>query len=91
MSKDQLKDKFIELRIKGETFDSIAKELKVSKQTLINWSKERNIKETITAAQLIKYQSILKMYKHNREGKINYFYELLKKLKEEFNSKDLQN
>jgi len=37
---NDVKHKFIELRAKGLSFDKIAKELKTSKQTLIDWSKE---------------------------------------------------
>ncbi len=35
-----LKERFVELRAKGHSYSSIAKELKKSKQTIINWSKE---------------------------------------------------
>jgi orotate phosphoribosyltransferase-like protein len=35
-----VKEQFVELRARGWSFDRIAKELKVSKQTLINWSRE---------------------------------------------------
>jgi len=54
MTKDEKKEQFVELRIKEETFESIAKELEVSKQTLINWSKEYEINTTITTAKLMK-------------------------------------
>ena len=37
---NEIKHKFIELRAKGFSFDKISKELKTSKQTLIEWSKE---------------------------------------------------
>ena len=36
----ETKNKFIELRAKGYSFDKIAKELGIAKQTLIDWSKE---------------------------------------------------
>lgn len=36
----EAQEKFIELRVKGLSFDRIAKELRVSKPTLITWSKE---------------------------------------------------
>jgi DNA-binding XRE family transcriptional regulator len=67
MNKEELKDKFLEMRINGETFEFIATELKVSKQTLINWSKENDIKESLQIARTIKYQKILKIYKQNRD------------------------
>ena len=36
----ETKHNFIKLRAKGNSFDKIAKELGVAKQTLIDWSKE---------------------------------------------------
>ncbi len=89
MSNQDLKEKFIELRIQDETFEAIAEKLKVSKQTLIKWSKEDEIKETITTAHLMKYQSILKIYEQNRQGKIEYFASLSKKMKDELKKRDL--
>jgi len=88
MSKQDAKDKFIELRIKGETFESIAKKLNVSKQTVINWSKEKNIQEAIETAELMKIQSILKTYQLNREAKIKYYCELNDKIKNELSKRD---
>lgn len=38
---------FIELRIKGSTFENIAQEIQVSKQTLISWNQKTEIKEVI--------------------------------------------
>jgi transcriptional regulator len=40
MELTESKQRFIELRAKGWSFDKIAKELDKAKQTLINWSKE---------------------------------------------------
>ncbi|HOX86874.1 MAG TPA: hypothetical protein PLY04_12860 [bacterium] len=83
MTRDEKKERFIELRIKGETFESIAKELEVSKQTLINWSKEYDVNQTITTAKLMKYQNILKVQELNRDAQIEYYSKLINKCKEE--------
>ena len=40
METTELKERFIELRAKGWSFDKIAKETGKAKQTLIDWSKE---------------------------------------------------
>jgi len=52
-----LKEQFVELRAKGHSYSSIAKELKKSKQTIINWSKElqfevSNLKQLYKKCQL---------------------------------------
>lgn len=91
MSKEELKDKFLEMRINGETFEFIAKKLSVSKQTLINWSKEDIVIETIDVARLIKHQKILQTYGQQRDAKIEYYSHLLKKLKDELLERNFSN
>lgn len=39
MKDNETRQKFIEMRAKGISFDKIAKELKIAKTTLIDWSK----------------------------------------------------
>lgn len=88
MNKQDKKDMFIELRIKGETFEKIAKELGVSKQTLINWSKEDEVKVAIDIAHSMRVQSILDEYKLLRNNKIEYYSILAKKIKDELDKSD---
>ena len=52
---------FIELRAKGNSFDRIAKELKVSKATLIGWSKE--LKQEVDNYTSLKRDAVFKKYK----------------------------
>lgn len=82
-------DQFIELRVKGLSFDKIALELKISKPTLLKWNKEREVAETIKAMQLMQYQSILKLYQMDRNSRIERFSKLAKKINEEFEKRDL--
>lgn len=42
MKSSETKQQFVELRASGITYQKIAEELQVSKQTLINWSRELN-------------------------------------------------
>lgn len=86
--KQKEKERFLELRISGKTFQEISEELKVSKQTLINWSKEEELKEAITTARLMKYQSILQVYKQNREAKVTYYASLNQKAQQELMKRD---
>ena len=80
MNSQKKKEKFLELRIEGETYESIAKELSVSKQTLINWSKEKEIKDAIEIARSIRFQSILKQFKATKKDKIEFYLSSLKRL-----------
>lgn len=71
MTKQQME--FITLRADGLSFDKIAKQLKVSKATLIQWSKlfEDNIQEL----QFLAMQEIKKQFSHSIKSR----YEILLK------------
>lgn len=71
---------FIEMRAKGNSFDRIAKKLKVNKKTLIEWSKV-NHKEIRTLANLEK-DALFESYKLNREHQIKSLGSQLTKIRE---------
>lgn len=81
------KNRFIELRLKGLSYEKIAEELKVSKQTLISWNAK--YQKDIDQLRLIQYDSLLTQY--NEIGKVR-FEELLKlknRILEELQNRDL--
>ena len=86
--KDQgVKEKFVELRARGWSFARIAKELKVSKQTLINWS--RDLALEIKNQRAIEHEALLEQYALTREGRIQFLGDLVKKLREEMALRNL--
>jgi len=89
MNKEEKKEQFLELRIKGETFLKISEQLQVSKQTLINWSKEEDISDQIRVARAIKYQSLVKQFEVNKEERLKYYLSFHKKMKSELMKRDL--
>lgn len=91
MNKQEQKERFLELRITGETFEKIASELSVSKQTLINWSKDLEIKDSLDIARSIRYQAILNQYEATKRDKIEFYSLLSQKVKKEISSIDLNN
>ena len=56
MTDNKTKQRFIELRAKGLSFDKIAKELKKSKPTLIDWSRE--LKEEIANLKALELEAL---------------------------------
>jgi hypothetical protein len=62
------KEKFIELRAKGLSYDKISKQMKVSKPTLIKWNTE--FQKEISNVQFLEIQSVLELYKVNSKEKI---------------------
>ncbi len=87
MELQQTKEKFIELRAKGWSYDKIAKELGKAKQTLIDWGKE--LQDEIANLKAIELEALYEKYYLLKESRIETFGELVKKLKDEVMSRDL--
>jgi len=81
------KEKFIELRAKGWSFDRIAKELGKAKQTLIDWSKE--LQDEIANRKALELETLYETYYLQRESRLQTFGAMLTKIKEEVMSRDL--
>lgn len=83
----ETKERFIELRAKGWSFDKIAKELGKAKQTLINWSKE--LEDEIANLKALELEALYETYYLQRESRLQTFGAMLTKIKEEVASRDL--
>ena len=83
----ETKEKFIELRAKGWSFDKIAKELGKAKQTLIDWSKE--LEDEIANLKALELEALYEKHYLLKENRIETFGVLLRKLKDEVMSRDL--
>lgn len=81
------KERFIELRAKGWSFDKIAKELGKAKQTLIDWSKE--LKDEVANRKALELEALYETYYLLKENRLQTFGGLLNKIKEEVLSRDL--
>jgi hypothetical protein len=83
----ETKERFIEMRAKGYSFDRIAKELGKAKQTLIDWSKE--LQDEIANRKALELEALYEKYYLLKENRLQTFGELLNKLKQEVMSRDL--
>jgi len=81
------KERFIELRAKGYSFDKIAKELGKAKQTLIDWSKD--LQDEIANLKAMELESLYEKYYLLRENRLQTFGAMLTKIKEEALKRDL--
>lgn len=79
---------FIELRIRGKTFEEISKELAVSKQTLINWNKIEVIKDAIRAGKQIRVESILREYQLDRESRLQNLSLISRRINQEIEKRE---
>lgn len=83
----EVKEKFIELRAKGYSFDKIAKETGKAKQTLIDWSKE--LQDEIANRKALELEALYESYYLMRENRLQTFGAMLTKIKKEVDSRDL--
>ena len=87
MKDQETKEKFIELRAKGISFEKIAKELKVSKQTLISWSKE--FKLQIANLREIELEALREKYYLTKRQQLELFGQQLQAIKTELEKRNL--
>jgi transposase len=78
---------FIQLRAEGRSFNAIAKELQVSKQTAINWSKE--LEEEIATRRAVELEALYEKHNLTKEGRLQRLGSLLKRLQTEVEKRDL--
>ena len=80
---------FILLRIEGKSFDDIAKELKTSKSTLIDWNKKVEVRNEILQGKAIKINTIVKAYEFDKQNRLKTILSLSKKINDELSKRDL--
>lgn len=86
--KDQdTKNRFIELRAKGLSFSRITQEVGVSKQTLINWSKDLQLE--IDNLKRIELEALQEKYFLTAQKRLELFGEKLTAVKEELDKREL--
>ena len=87
MKDNQTQNRFIELRAQNWSYARIAKELGVSKQTLINWSKQYEIE--ISNLRAIELEELQEQYQLTKAARIQLLGLELKRLRDELAKRDL--
>lgn len=87
MKDDQTKEKFIELRGLGHSYERIANELKISKTTLISWS--RALSAEIENSRHIQREALFERLHVSAEKRIELLSIMLTKVQVEIESRDL--
>lgn len=80
------KERFVELRAQGLSFDSIAKEIGVSKTTLLKWSRE--CEDAINNAKYFAYQRLIEQYKITKIERIKLLMQERQKVNDALEQKD---
>jgi len=87
LGKEEQKSRFVHLRAKGNSYARIAKELGVSKGTLVNWSTELEME--IAQARSVELEALQEEYYLLKEGRIRLLGEQLKAIQTEIGKRDL--
>lgn len=83
----ETKERFIQLRAQGWSFDRIAKDMGRAKQTLIDWSKE--LQDEIANRKALELESLYERYYLLKETRIQTFGEMLTRLRGEITKREL--
>ncbi|PGX73779.1 hypothetical protein [Priestia megaterium] len=87
VTKIDQKEKFIELRAKEVSYEEIAKQLAVSKPTLIKWGKELKIE--VSNRRALELELLQERYYVSKRKRIELYGEQLKELIVELKKRDL--
>jgi len=83
------KQKFIQLRAQGLSFDKIAEELEISKPTLLSWSGE--LFEEVQEAVFHEQEKLLNQYEVMRRARFEAYSRLLREALNELNKRAKEN
>jgi len=86
MKTQQDKERFIELRAKGYSYNKISELTGLAKQTLVDWNAE--LEERISNLKAIELEALYEQYQLLKEDKIRNFGAILSKITEELNARD---
>jgi DNA-binding XRE family transcriptional regulator len=78
---------FVELRAEGMSYDKIAKKLKVSKTTLIAWSREHEV--DIDNLRTIAAEALQERYKVGQQHRLELWSEQLEMVRQELKTRGL--
>jgi transposase len=87
LGKEEQKSRFIHLRAKGNSYTRIAKELGVSKGTLVNWNTE--LETEIANVRSIELETLQEEFFLLKEGRIRLLGNQLKAIQSEIGKRDL--
>ena len=86
MERTPLKEKFIQLRVQGISLSKISELIKVSKPTLINWSKDFSLE--IENLKAIEIERIKKEFCFSNQENIEYLLMISQKIDKELANRD---
>jgi len=89
MKKQELSEKFIELRAKDTSISKIAQELDISRQTATTWSKE--FRHEILNSKALRLEGLKEAYALTMEAKVKRLGEMANNIEQELLTRDMVN
>jgi len=86
MHDNEMRNRFLELRARGLSFNQIAQELNVAKQTLINWSK--SMAKEISNLKACEIDALRQNLDLTRRAKLEAYGSQIIRLREELDKRD---
>lgn len=83
----ETKERFLELRANGMSYEKISQELQVSKQTLVTWSKD--LTTAIANLRSIRLEALIERYCAAKEHRLKVFGDALSRIHNELTTRDL--
>lgn len=83
----ETKEQFVELRAKGHSYDSIARQLGKAKQTLIDWGRE--LSEEVRNRKALELEALYEKHYLQKEAKLEAYGQLLQRIWGELEKRDL--
>jgi hypothetical protein len=87
MKDQETKNKFVDLRAKGLSFDKISKQLNVSKPALLAWSRELRLE--VANAKSLELDLLQEKYALSARQRLELHGQMLEKLKNEIGKRDI--
>lgn len=88
-NKNEVKQQFVELRAKGNSYDRIASKLGVSKSTLIDWSRQLSVE--IGNLRSVETDALIEKHKVAKVHQMEMYGLQLSKVRDELGKRDLSN
>ena len=83
------KQRFIQMRVEGKSFEEIAKELSTTKPNLIEWNKESGTRTAINEGLAIQLNDAVRTLELSKQARLTAMLKTYKKVIEEIERRDL--
>jgi len=90
MKDNETKLRFVELRAQGKSYQTIADEIGVSKQTLINWSKDIEMKAQIAALAALEFDCLRETYRLMKNSRVEFLAKYIREAIDELERRSFQ-